>query len=90
LFNTAFGGVDIVCNNAGIAQPGEFMTKLLDKDYLNIVIKSTQLGIQFLKNCGDGVIINTDTHLLQVRSIDKLGYVPIDEVINAFKMMILS
>ncbi|CAG8719080.1 3510_t:CDS:2, partial [Dentiscutata erythropus] len=147
LFDTAqntFGG--IVCNNAGIGQSGEFYDqtdswmKTVDIN-LNAVIKCTQLGIQFLKKRGGGVIINTaslagfyplksmpvytstkyavvgftqslrelndtdkirvnaiapgfvDTHLLQgliksiptiTQSIDNLGFVPVDEVIDAF------
>ncbi|CAG8594969.1 15067_t:CDS:2 [Dentiscutata erythropus] len=142
LFDTAqntFGGVDIVCNNAGIAQADSWM-KTIDVN-LNAVIKCTQLGIQFLKKRGGGAIINTasiagfspfnpmpiytstkyavvgftqslrdlndtdkirvntiapgsvDTQLLQglIKSsptisqiVDKLGYVPVDEVIDAF------
>ncbi|CAG8801487.1 10794_t:CDS:2, partial [Racocetra persica] len=68
LFDTAqnkFGGVDIVCNNSGIIQADEFYDqtdrwmKTIDIN-LNAVIKGTQLGIQFLKKRGGGVIINTD------------------------------
>ncbi|CAG8543590.1 6071_t:CDS:2 [Gigaspora rosea] len=67
LFETAqniFGGVDILCNNAGIAQPNEFYDqtdrwkKTIDIN-LNSVIKGTQLGIQFMKKRGGGVIVNT-------------------------------
>ncbi|KAF0452383.1 NADP-binding protein [Gigaspora margarita] len=67
LFDTAqntFGGVDIVCNNAGIGQENEFYDqtnrwiKIIDVN-LNAVIKGTQLGIQYLKKRGGGVIINT-------------------------------
>ncbi|CAG8746745.1 20939_t:CDS:2, partial [Dentiscutata erythropus] len=53
----------IVCNNAGIAK-NEFFdqtdswVKTIDIN-LNAVIKGTQLGIQFLKKRGGGVIINT-------------------------------
>ncbi|CAG8488650.1 21520_t:CDS:10, partial [Gigaspora rosea] len=57
-----FGGVDIVCNNAGIGQIDEFYDqnwiKIIDVN-LNAVIKGTQLGIEFLKKRGGGVIINT-------------------------------
>ncbi|CAG8790447.1 11504_t:CDS:2, partial [Dentiscutata erythropus] len=58
-----FGGVDIVCNNAGIAK-NEFFDqtdswiKTIDIN-LNAVIKGTQLGIRFMKKRGGGVIINT-------------------------------
>ncbi|CAG8679177.1 3435_t:CDS:2, partial [Dentiscutata heterogama] len=66
LFDTTqntFGGVDIVCNNAGIAKFEFFdqtdsWIKTIDIN-LNAVIKGTQLGIQFLKKRGGGVIINT-------------------------------
>ncbi|CAG8469269.1 24201_t:CDS:2 [Gigaspora margarita] len=67
LFDTAqntFGGVDIICNNAGIGQIDEFYDqtdswiKVIDVN-LNAVIKGTQLGIEFLKKRGGGVIINT-------------------------------
>ncbi|RIB23132.1 hypothetical protein C2G38_2242872 [Gigaspora rosea] len=67
LFDTAqntFGGVDIVCNNAGIGKINEFhdqtndWVKTIDVN-LNAVIKGTQLGIQYLKKRGGGVIINT-------------------------------
>ncbi|RIB10686.1 hypothetical protein C2G38_2205461 [Gigaspora rosea] len=67
LFDTAqntFGGVDIVCNNAGIGQIDEFYDqtdswiKIIDVN-LNAVIKGSQLGIEFLKKRGGGVIINT-------------------------------
>ncbi|KAF0452384.1 NADP-binding protein [Gigaspora margarita] len=67
LFDTAqntFGGVDIVCNNAGIGRDNEFYDqtnrwiKIIDVN-LNAVIKGTQLGIQYLKKRGGGVIINT-------------------------------
>ncbi|KAF0460734.1 NADP-binding protein [Gigaspora margarita] len=66
LFDTAqntFGGIDVVCNNAGIL-PIEFYdqtdnwVKTIDVN-LNAVIKGTQLGIEFLKKRGGGVIINT-------------------------------
>ncbi|KAF0557203.1 NADP-binding protein [Gigaspora margarita] len=155
LFDTAqttFGGVDVVCNNIGIGQTGEFYDqtdidswiKTIDIN-LNAVIKGTQLGIQYLKKRGGGVIINTaslagfhplesypiyttakygivgftqslrdlnntnkirvnaiapgfvDTNLVKesrkssseiVQLIDKFGYVPMDEVINAFMMAI--
>ncbi|CAG8651763.1 10614_t:CDS:2, partial [Racocetra fulgida] len=42
---------------------------------LNAVIRGTQLGIQFLKKRGGGVIINT---------VEKLGFIPMDEAINAY------
>ncbi|CAG8623087.1 5596_t:CDS:2, partial [Cetraspora pellucida] len=67
LFDTAqnkFGGVDIVCNNAGIALDNEFFDqtdrwiKTVDIN-LNSVIKGTQLAIPFLQKRGGGVIINT-------------------------------
>ncbi|KAF0508690.1 NADP-binding protein [Gigaspora margarita] len=153
LFDTAqnkFGGIDIVCNNAGIGQADEFYdqsdgwVKTLDTN-LKAVIKGTQLGIQYLKKCGGGVIINTaslagfyqleslpvytstkygiigftqslrdlnntdkirvnaiapgfvDTSLVKelrktsselVQLIDKFGYIPMDEVINAFMIAI--
>ncbi|CAG8835119.1 10692_t:CDS:2, partial [Gigaspora margarita] len=142
LFDTAqnkFGGIDIVCNNAGIGQADEFYdqtdgwVKILDTN-LKAVIKGTQLGIQYLKKCGGGVIINTaslagfyqleslpvytstkcgiigftqslrdlnntdkNTSLVKelrktsselVQLIDKFGYIPMDEVINAFMMAI--
>ncbi|KAF0503177.1 NADP-binding protein [Gigaspora margarita] len=149
LFDTVqntFGGIDIVCNNAGIGQFGEFYDqtdnwiKTIDTN-LNAVIKGTQLGIQFLKKRGGGVIINTaslsgiypakflpiysaskhgvigftkslcelndtdnirvnavasgfvDTYLVQnlskimpkiAQSVEKLGLIPMDEVINAY------
>ncbi|RIB06905.1 hypothetical protein C2G38_1985134 [Gigaspora rosea] len=62
LFETAqniFGGVDV-----RIAQPNEFYDqtdrwkKTIDIN-LNSVIKGTQLGIQFMKKRGGGVIVNT-------------------------------
>ncbi|CAG8775632.1 36303_t:CDS:2, partial [Racocetra persica] len=153
LFDTAqnkFGGVDIVCNNAGIWQKDEFYDqtdrwiRTIDVN-LNAVIKGTQLGIQFLKKRGGGVIINTasligfyawetapiytttkfglvgftqslrglndtdkirvnavapgfvDTRMVQglikeiptaMQTIEKLGFVPIDEVVNAFVTII--
>ncbi|KAF0501604.1 NADP-binding protein [Gigaspora margarita] len=153
LFDTAqneFGDIDVVCNNAGIGQADEFYdqtdgwVKTLDIN-LKAVIKGTQLGIQYLKKRGGGVIINTaslagfyqleslpiytstkygiigftqslrdlnntdkirvnaiapgfvDTRLVKelkkssseiVQLIDKFGYVPMDEVINAFMMAI--
>ncbi|CAG8469290.1 24202_t:CDS:2 [Gigaspora margarita] len=119
LFDTAqntFGGVDIVCNNAGIS-PIEYFDqtdiwiKIIDIN-LNAVIKGTQLGIGFLKKRGGGVIINTDkirvnaiapgfvdTPMMKktvklmpavVQGVEKLGYVPIDEVVNAFITIILD
>ncbi|RIB12498.1 hypothetical protein C2G38_1976563 [Gigaspora rosea] len=131
LFDTAqttFGGVDII----------DSWIKAIDIN-LNAVIKGTQLGIQYLKKRGGGVIINTASlagfHPLEsypiytaakygivgftqslrdlnntdkirvnaiapgfvesrkssseiVQLIDKFGYVPMDEVINAFMMAI--
>ncbi|RIB10685.1 hypothetical protein C2G38_2205460 [Gigaspora rosea] len=154
LFDTAqntFGGVDIVCNNAGISPIELFdqtdsWIKIMDVN-LNAVIKGTQLGIGFLKKRGGGVIINTaslagfypsklfpiystskygvigftqslrdlnntdkirvnaiapgfvDTPMLKntinsmpavVQGVEMLGYVPIDEVVNAFITIILD
>ncbi|CAG8566366.1 10490_t:CDS:2 [Gigaspora rosea] len=136
LFDTAqntFGGVDIVCNNAGIGQENEFYDqtnrwiKIIDVN-LNAVIKCTQLGIQYLKKRGGGVIINTasmsafypmshspiystskravvgftqslrdlkDTDKIRVNAVapsylkhgqvaKNFGFVPIDDVIDAF------
>ncbi|CAG8748311.1 17120_t:CDS:2, partial [Cetraspora pellucida] len=90
LFDTAqnkFGGIDIVCNNTGIGQPGEFFDqtdswiKTVDIN-LNAVIKGTQVGIQFLKKRGGGVIINTasiagfnPSKLLPMYSTTKYGVV---------------
>ncbi|CAG8724930.1 24620_t:CDS:2, partial [Dentiscutata erythropus] len=59
-----FGGVDILCNNAGIAQENEFFDQTdrwvnTININLNAVIKGTQLGIQFMKKRGGGVIVNT-------------------------------
>ncbi|RHZ53532.1 hypothetical protein Glove_441g58 [Diversispora epigaea] len=59
-----FGGIDIVCNNAGIAQANEFyddsrnFIKTINVN-LTAVIEGTQIGIKFLKKRGGGVIINT-------------------------------
>ncbi|CAG8776813.1 34500_t:CDS:2, partial [Gigaspora margarita] len=135
LFDTAqntFGGIDVVCNNAGIL-PIEFYdqtdnwVKTVGVN-LNAVIKGTQLGIEFLKKRGGGVIINTasaagfypwklfpvycstkfglnktdkirvnaiapgyvNTNMVKnvmstlVQGVERLGYAPIDEVVNAF------
>ncbi|RIB21476.1 hypothetical protein C2G38_2176554 [Gigaspora rosea] len=69
-----FGGVDIVCNNAGIGQIDEFYDqnwiKIIDVN-LNAVIKGTQLGIEFLKKRGGGVIGFTQS-LRDLNNTDKI------------------
>lgn len=63
---THFGGVDIVINNAGIAERTPlweddkgFWKKVIDID-LTAVIEGTRLGIQVLREQGrGGVIVNT-------------------------------
>ena len=69
MFKTArthFGGVDIVINNAGIAERTPlweddtgFWKKVIDID-LTAVVEGTRLGIQVLREQGrGGVIVNT-------------------------------